>query len=484
MLDRLPELPRREPLLIVMAVFAAAGYSLYAIWEHNHFLTDFDLAIADQAVWNYSLFQEPTITSIPPEAVNMLGDHFSPILAALAPLYWIWEDPRMLLIAQGVLIAASIVPVFLFARERLGRLGAYLLCGGYALFWGVQAAVGFQFHELAFAPLLIALCVLFADRREWTAFFVSLAALLLVKENMSVLTVFIGLWLLSGREVRMGLVTIGAGLAWYALSINVFIPAFAGGEEYTHWTYTDFGPDAPSAVGEILTHPHLPFTALVDESEKVRTLALLFLPFLALTFASRLIILCIPLVAQQMFSSYEAQWGTEFHYWLPIAPILAMGAADGLRNLVGWLGRERSLAVAGTAVGGVILVANLFLVAREQPVGDAYDTQITGIPALGPLRPGFSLSATDADRVNQGVVNAIPNDASVTAAAPLAPHLSNRDEIYLLGYEAPSTDYVAFAPAAVSFPDPEFAQEWLDQRRSDYRQVYRDGTWMVWRRLG
>ena len=113
---------------------------------------------------------------------------------------------------------------------------------------------------------------------------------------------------------------------------------------------------------------------------ELRTLALLFGPFLGLVLLSRLSILCIPLVAQQLFSSYELQWGTQFHYWLPLAPVLAMGAADGFRNLAGWLGRERSIATAGALAGAAILAANLFLVAREKPLGPGYDSQVTGIP--------------------------------------------------------------------------------------------------------
>jgi len=154
----------------------------------------------------------------------MLGDHLSFLLIGLTPLYWLWSDPRMLLIAQAILIAASIVPVFLFAQPRLGRPGAYALCLAYSIFWAINAAIGFQFHELAFSPLLVALTILFADRRQWPAFFVSLALLLLVKENMSVLAVFIGLWLISGREYRLGAITIGAGVLWYLLALNVLLP--------------------------------------------------------------------------------------------------------------------------------------------------------------------------------------------------------------------------------------------------------------------
>jgi uncharacterized membrane protein len=466
LIDRAPALVRTEPLLFAITALFAVVYSVYAVWEHDHFLTDFDLAIADQAVWHYSHLSTPEITTISPP-VNMLGDHFSPLLILLAPLYWIWSDPRMLLIAQGALVAASIVPVFLFARPRVGRPGAYLLAVAYALFWGISAAVGYQFHELAFSPLLIALCILFADRKHWPAFFISIALLLLAKENMSVLVVFIGLWLMTGKEVRRGAITAGIGLAWYFLALNVLLPAFAG-HDYTHWTYGGLGSDGPDAVKNIVLHPDLPFRLLFDNDTKQETWLLLLAPFLGLIFGSRLLILCIPLVAQQFLSNYTAQWGTDFHYWLPIAPVLAMGAADGFRNLVRWLGRERFLVTAGAVVAGAMLAVNLAL-AHNYPLWKM-------------VEPGFSFSQTPAEQSAHRALDVIPGDASVTASAQLLPHLSRRDDIYLFGYPSPQNEYVIFAPGALAWPDPVYEQQWLDQNRAAYRVVHDEGGWVVWKR--
>jgi uncharacterized membrane protein len=463
---RLPELVRQEPLLFALTGFALLAYALYSIWEHNHFLTDYDLAIADQAVWNFSRFQSPEITTtVPP--VNVLGDHFSPILILLSPLYWLWSDPRMLLIAQAALIAASIVPVFLFAEPRMGRVGGYLLAAAYSLFWGISAAVGYQFHDVAFSPLLVALCILFADRRQWTPFFVSLAGLLLVKESMSVLAVFIGLWLLTGRELRVGAITIAAGVIWYFLAVDVLIPGFAEGTAYTHWTYTSFGADAPSAVGHIATHPLSPLEELVNDPEKRRTLAYLFLPFLGLILCSRLALLCIPLVAQQMFSASPLFWGPDFHYWLAIAPVLAMGSADGFHNLIRRLDFERSLAASGGLVAAIILLANIGLATKF---------------SLWTIATDFSFSATETDRLNQRLLDQVPGDASVTASAHLLPHLSQRSDLYLLGYPAPTTEYVIIGPDAFGWPDPAFAHEWLEGHRPVYRTVYEQDDWAVWRR--
>jgi uncharacterized membrane protein len=478
--SRLPRLLRSEPLLIAMVMLGGVGYALYGVWEHDHFLTDFDLSIADQTVWHYSNLEAPRVTMLvaPKDA---LGDHFAALLAALAPLYWMWSDARVLLITQGALIAASFVPVFLFARPRIGRVGAYLLLGAYALFWGISAAVGFQFHELAFTPLLISCCVLAADREKWPGFWISLGMLLLVKENMSLLAVFIGLWLITGGQPRRGAIAIAAGVAWYFLTTAVLIPAFSGGAEYSHWTYTAFGPNASQAVKNIVLHPDLPVRELFNDPQKRRTLALLFLPFLLLPFGSRLIILSVPLIAQELWSNYPAQWGTEYHYWLPMAPVLAMATADGLANLLRAIGREGSRALAGTAVGAACLIAAVLLAVREDWVGNHYDIQLTGVPALAELRPGFSLAATDEDAVRNEVVARIPPGASTTVPAPLLPHMSHRRDIFMLGYPSPVTQYVAFNPAVLFFPDPAYAQHWLDQHRRRYQTIFQRDGWTIWR---
>ena len=132
---------RTEPLLFVGALAAAVAYAVVAIVRHQHFETASDLAIFDQAVWHYSRFEAPESTVLVlrageewPRLPSILGDHFHPLVAVLAPLYWLWADARMLLVAQAGLVAASVVPVFLFARLHVERLAAYLLAAAYLLY--------------------------------------------------------------------------------------------------------------------------------------------------------------------------------------------------------------------------------------------------------------------------------------------------------------------------------------------------------------
>src|SRR3989475_12354494 len=138
-----------------LALVAAMAYAAISIDRHDHFASNaFDLGVQDQAVWGYSRLQiiPNTVEMIP----NLLGDHFLPILRAIAPLYWIWDDARVLLVVQAALLAVAGVPIFWWARERLGLLAAIAVEAAYLVFWGVLSGVIYDFHHIAFAVPAIA----------------------------------------------------------------------------------------------------------------------------------------------------------------------------------------------------------------------------------------------------------------------------------------------------------------------------------------
>src|SRR5215831_628639 len=136
---RLTKSFRQRKFLWALVFLTAVAYSLLSILRHEHFIScGWDLGIFDQAVWQYSRFHAPHC-SIRSNLLteNLLGDHFSPILAALAPLYWFTNRVEALLVVQSCLFAIAIVPIFLFTEKRLGKLPAYLFASSYGIFWGI-----------------------------------------------------------------------------------------------------------------------------------------------------------------------------------------------------------------------------------------------------------------------------------------------------------------------------------------------------------
>ena len=73
-----------------------------------------------QTVWNTAHGHFLQMTSGDGVQISRLAAHFDPILAAFAPLWWIWPSPEMLLVVQAIAVALGALPVFWLARKHLG----------------------------------------------------------------------------------------------------------------------------------------------------------------------------------------------------------------------------------------------------------------------------------------------------------------------------------------------------------------------------
>src|SRR3984957_19000070 len=192
---------------VAALTFAAAFvYCLDSLILFRRFLAStFDLVIFDQGIRGYAHLAAPVsiargVSDGQGAHFMLLADHWSPVLALLAPLYWIHDGPGTLLIAQGVLFALAIPPLWVYTRRRLGAGAAYFTCVAYALSLPVMEAVIFDFHEVAFVPVLTAVMVeRFDAGKRWHGILAAVA-LLLVKEDMGLLVAGFGGSLLLTRR--------------------------------------------------------------------------------------------------------------------------------------------------------------------------------------------------------------------------------------------------------------------------------------------
>jgi uncharacterized membrane protein len=422
---------RREPLLWLMVAVAAAAYAVYSMFQYAHFGEGYDLGIFDQTVYHYSHFQVPA-SSLKP-LPDILADHFSPILALLAPLFWLWDDARTLLLVQALLLALAAVPIFLIVRDRLGRIPAYLLTASYLVFWGIQAGVASEFHELAFAPLLMSLVLLAVERARWGWYWVALIALLCVKEDFSLFAIFLGLYLLTMREWRRGAVTLGLGVVWYVVVIKLIMPALDPQGVYVHWMYGQFGSNAASAAWKAVSHPGFTVSTLFGNATKRHTLEYLFVPFLCLSLCSRAVLLVIPLVAERFLSTFTHLWTTHYYYSFQIAAILVIGSAFGIQTLLGLVHRTNLNVSRRVERGAVLVLTGAVLVlnvqfARGFPINYLIHSAFYATP---PFAPGAARA-----------VALIPPSASVAAQDTLVPHLSARQTVAEITHGTGDTDYI------------------------------------------
>ena len=124
---------------LAMSAFAAL-FGALAVLRHRAFGSGrFDLGNMTQAVWSTAHGDFLSVTDVHGEQISRLGSHFDPILALLAPLWWIWPSPELLLVVQAGAVAAGALPVFWLARAHLdSERTAAALALAYLLYPPVQ----------------------------------------------------------------------------------------------------------------------------------------------------------------------------------------------------------------------------------------------------------------------------------------------------------------------------------------------------------
>lgn len=411
----------------VLALSAAAAYAAISIYRHDHFGSNaFDLGVQDQTVWGYSLLQ--VIPNTVAMVRNLLGDHFHPMLMTAAPFYWIWDDVRVLLVIQGVLLGLASVPIFLWARQRLGLVAGIAFQASYLIFWGVLAAVVFDFHHIAFAVPAVSFALYAVLTRKNPLFWAMMAIGLLSREDIALTFVAIGAYMaVAQRRWRFGLAVTAISIAWFTVLIKFVMPALAGAP-YLHWTYQALGDGPGAAMFHLVRHPIDSLKLLFTPLQKVKIWIALFAPWLFLPLLSPLLLVAVPSLAERFWSSNSLLWTTSFHYSLLIAPILAFAAVDSLervqRLLPGFISWARSLIPSAGPVGvllGSVLITFVF---------------VTPLDELGTYVPSAQVAQI------QSCLDGIPPDASVSASNFLLPHLSHRREIYLLNLKT-DAEYIA-----------------------------------------
>ncbi len=163
----------------------------------------FDMGLYDQGVWLLSRFHTPFVTIM---GRNLFGDHSSLILLFIVPLYWIYPSSCTLLVVQAAALALGALPVYLLARDRLGSTFlATILGGAFLLHPALQGGNLEQFHPECFLVPLIGFAIYAAVTwRPWLLV-VTVVLCLLVKEDVALLIVPLGIWVAWRRDRALGI---------------------------------------------------------------------------------------------------------------------------------------------------------------------------------------------------------------------------------------------------------------------------------------
>ena len=327
-------------IVVVIGAWVMIYYSIVQ-WETMKQVPSWDLAIFSELAKAYAHFQAP-IVPVKGDGFNLLGDHFHPILILLGPIWRLFPTPLSLLITQDLLLAVSAWPLTRLAGRLTNQWVGGALGLVYVLSWGMQGAVAAQFHEIAFAmPMLAFASAAFVERR-WVAVTAWSAPLVLVKEDMGLTVLMIGVAVIltslvptcyrtctvggpradgadgeaddaaarnRRRGVRLGVGMIVGGVAAFLFSVLVFLPAFNINGVWDYGLSSENKPTAPDAL-----------------IQKVKVVVMLILTSGVVGLTSPWLLVVLPTLAWRFLGSVDFYWAWDnWHYNVTLMPI-AIGA--------------------------------------------------------------------------------------------------------------------------------------------------------------
>ncbi|MFD7665102.1 DUF2079 domain-containing protein [Streptomyces sp. NPDC059788] len=467
------------PPLLCFAVTCALGLQ---VW-HTAGLGGFDLGIFDQGVRSYAHFELPRSEiknfhhEFPP-AVSLLGDHFSPILALLAPLYWLWDDPRTLILAQGALFAAGVPVVrrialrcFAHAVPAVRARAALLAAISYAVGWPLLVAARNGFHEVAFAVPLTLLMLERGLARRYAAVGVCAVLLCLTKEDLGLVVGAYGAVLLwrnrrggrrGGRLTGVALLALGPAIA--ALTIGVLIPAMGGPRQY-YWSYGELGGSFGGLAWRALTDPGAFLAVAFGTPVRAGLILWLLATLLFLPLGSTTTLCAVPLIAERVLSDNPNHWSVIHHYDAFVWPLLLTAAVETAARLHRAAQRKGAAHRRNAAVG-LVLAATL-------------NAAIACFFGLGTLFSPQHWAPSARARHLIEAAGRIPDGALVEADNNVAVRLTARTRTVILDGAPRGADYVVLQTAEATFPFTAPAQ--LRQRQElllahGYRRIWSQGN--------
>ena len=387
-------------ILICWIILLSFLYSTLSLIRHTRFQSGgFDLGIYDQAVWQYSHLLSPYNTV---KERLILGDHLNLTLPLLAPLFFIWDDVRILLLFQAIWVVFSTFAIFKICTLRgLSSLASLLLSINYSLFYGIQYLIFFDFHPIALGVGLLPWLIYFMEKGNKKLFILILLLTLLTQENMGLALIslgFIYFFKKRYRKVSVVIIIIGAVYSYLAIRLVSF-----------------FSPIGFQYQPQIIFNLKNFFVEFFNSEEKrlVWLYSYSWFSFLPLFSIGSLMAVVFDLA--QYFTTgqeFSRMWSPFMHHRAILAIFLFLGVLDVLDFL-----KNKKIKIELIII--ILIISALF-------------QQFYFHYPLNKLSKSAFWNYESWMKDNEKLFTFIPEKASLSAQQSLVPHLSHRPKIYLI----------------------------------------------------
>ncbi len=430
--------------LVWLGILAyAIVYGIWSIKKVTAFEADaFDLGIYDQTLWQIAHFQSLFNTI---RGMNLFGDHFTPILFLLAPIYWFIPEPQGLVAFQSAALALGAWPIYRIARHHSAPPAA---AAGLSFTYLFAPALGyptlFDFHpNMPAAPILLfAIDAMERENYRMLAVWVLLALCCRQDIALSVAVYGIAIMLRSAafrggnspinepkqshqrdsrqrRNTRLiaGFAVMMSGIVWLLICLPVMHRLSGAGTGYVA-LYSYLGRTPLQIVMNVLLHPIRTISYAVPGN--VNFMLRIIIPAAGLCLlCPELLLAALPELMMDLLSTRQIMQTIYAQYTPAILPFVYGAAAIGLGRLWYLLKRFDLIPRYGGELAGlVLLLLGTFCFWSFGPWENmAY--------LWKHAPPQVALQERNA------ILAEIPPQASVSASPSLVVHLAHRDQIYM-----------------------------------------------------
>lgn len=420
-----------EVILFGLFLIYVAYFTITSFLRYDNFYTGrFDLGNMAQTVWNtyhgrIFILTNPNGT----DPISRLAFHADFILILLAPFYFLWSDPKILLLIQSIVVGAGSFFVFLIAKDILKNKNLALLFSFIFLIDpGIERANLYDFHPVTLVIFFLLGAFYFYLKKKYLYFslFAILAAI--TKEEIWLITALFGIFIFLFQKKRvLGASVLLVSLSSFGILIWYLIPQTLGAQHFALSYYSEFG-DSPMEIIKTIIFSPLKTIGTILAPDRLNYLSQLFLPVGFLSILSPLfLVFCIPDLLINLLSNNSQLHQIYYQYTAPINPFIFIAAIMGISFLK-----------------KITKFPNLFFI--------IYLLVISLVSAylFGPL-PGaiesnldmYTRQLDDRDLIEK-YLSRIPKHLSVAATNNLGSHLSQRQRIYTVPIGIGKADIIAF----------------------------------------
>lgn len=331
---------RRVPhiLLWIFILVYVAYFATYSVLRVHHLYAEyFDIGIMHQTVHNSYMairtgdtgrILELTDPHGTPNQIKRMAIHNDPILALLAPFYFIHDGPETILILQTLVLALGAWAVFKIAERVLeNEWLALSFAFAYLMYSPMQWANIFEFHAVTFATTGILFIVYCWMTKRYKLSLLFMVLTLLTKEQTGLSIGVFGLytafhsWNTRTKQPKWyPVIVTSVSWIWSALSAFVIIPFFNAGKHFASGYYDNLLPNIAGRIFSEDTRYYFVYT--------IGPIAFLTL------LAPQFIIIAAPELGINLLSSNEQLRNITFHYVSIIQPWFFVGAIFGAHTLI------------------------------------------------------------------------------------------------------------------------------------------------------